>query len=153
MRVLLQRVLEARVTVDEEVTGAIGPGLLAFLGVGQGDTDALVEPLVEKVARLRIFEDGAGKMNRSLLDTSGALLVVSQFTLFADTRRGRRPSFTDAMPPPEAKRLYERFCERARALGLSVAEGRFAATMQVALVNDGPVTIWIDTATPEGRDG
>jgi D-tyrosyl-tRNA(Tyr) deacylase len=142
---VLQRVLEARVTVDGAVVGQIGPGLLVLLGVGRGDTEADVDFMAEKVPSLRIFEDEGGKMNRSLLDERGALLAVSQFTLFADTRRGRRPSFTDAMPPDEAKRLYALFCERCRAQGLEVQEGVFAADMKVALVNSGPVTITLDS--------
>lgn len=145
MRAVLQRVREASVTVDGNVTGKIGPGLLVLLGVGKGDTEADLEFMVDKIPQLRIFEDDAGKMNRSLLDTSKALLAVSQFTLFADTKKGRRPSFIDAMPPDEAKRLYALFCERCRALGLEVQEGVFAADMKVALINDGPVTICLDS--------
>jgi D-tyrosyl-tRNA(Tyr) deacylase len=147
MRAVLQRVKEASVTVDGQVTGKIGPGLLVLFGVGKGDTEADLAFMVDKIPGLRIFEDDAGKMNRSLLDTSKALLAVSQFTLFADTSKGRRPSFIDAMPPDEAKRLYALFCERCRALGLQVEEGIFAADMQVALVNDGPVTIVLDSKT------
>ncbi|MCU0695155.1 MAG: D-aminoacyl-tRNA deacylase [Myxococcaceae bacterium] len=145
MRAVLQRVKEASVTVDGQVVGAIGPGLLVLLGVGKGDTEADVDFMVDKVPGLRIFEDEAGKMNRSLVDGSKHLLAVSQFTLYADTRKGRRPSFVDAMPPDEAKRLYALFCERCRASGLTVAEGVFAADMKVALVNDGPVTIVLDS--------
>jgi len=145
VRAILQRVREASVTVDGQVTGKIGPGLLVLFGVGKGDTEADVDFMVDKIPLLRIFEDDAGKMNRSLLDTSKALLAVSQFTLFADTKKGRRPSFIDAMPPDEAKRLYALFCERCRALGLDVQEGVFAAHMHVALVNDGPVTISLDS--------
>lgn len=145
MRAVLQRVKEAKVTVDGQVTGQIGPGFLVLLGVGKGDTEADVDWMVDKVAGLRVFEDEAGKMNRSLKDTHRALLAVSQFTLFADTRKGRRPSFVDAMEPAEAKRLYELYCERSQALGLTVARGIFAAEMQVALVNDGPVTITLDS--------
>jgi D-tyrosyl-tRNA(Tyr) deacylase len=145
MRAVLQRVLEAKVVVAGEEVGKIGPGLLVLLGVGAGDTEQDVEWMVEKISMLRIFEDEAGKMNRSVLDTSKAILAVSQFTLFADTRKGRRPSFLDAMAPEEAKRLYARFCERARAVGLFVAEGVFAADMKVSLVNDGPVTICLDS--------
>lgn len=145
MRAVLQRVSEARVTVAGEVTGQIGPGLLVLIGVGAGDTEKDVDWMVEKVSLLRIFEDDAGKMNRSVLDTSKAILAVSQFTLFADTRKGRRPSFLEAMAPDEAKRLYGVFCERARKAGLTVAEGVFAADMKVALVNDGPVTISLDS--------
>lgn len=132
-------------TVDGRVTGKIGSGLLVLLGVGKGDTEADVDFMVDKIPALRIFEDGAGKMNLSLLDTSKALLAVSQFTLFADAKKGRRPSFIDAMPPEEAKRLYALFCERCRALGLEVQEGVFAAHMDVALVNDGPVTVSLDS--------
>jgi D-tyrosyl-tRNA(Tyr) deacylase len=145
MRAVLQRVKEASVSVDGQVVGAIGPGLLVLLGVGKGDTEADVDFMVDKVPGLRIFEDDAGKMNRSLFDGSKQLLAVSQFTLYADTRKGRRPSFIDAMPPDEAKRLYALFCERCRAAGLTVAEGVFAADMKVALVNDGPVTILLDS--------
>ena len=145
---MLQRVREASVAVDGAVTGQIGAGLLVLLGVGKGDTEQDVAWMVDKIPMLRIFEDDAGKMNRSLLDTSRQLLAVSQFTLFADTRKGRRPSFIDAMPPDEAKRLYAQFCERCRALGLTVAEGVFAADMKVALVNDGPVTICLDSRAP-----
>jgi len=144
MRALLQRVTEASVTVDGRVVGEIGAGLLVLLGVGKGDTDDDAAQLADKVSGLRIFEDEAGKMNRSLLDTSKAMLAVSQFTLYADTRKGRRPSFIDACEPAEAKRLYGVFCEKARALGCTVAEGVFAADMKVRLLNDGPVTIWLD---------
>ncbi|MFT3838574.1 MAG: D-aminoacyl-tRNA deacylase [Myxococcaceae bacterium] len=144
MRALLQRVTEASVTVDSKVVGEIGPGLLVLLGVGKGDTDLDAEQLADKVTGLRIFEDTAGKMNLSLLDTSKAMLAVSQFTLYADARKGRRPSFTDACEPQEAKRLYGVFCEKVRALGCTVAEGVFAADMKVRLLNDGPVTIWLD---------
>jgi D-tyrosyl-tRNA(Tyr) deacylase len=145
VRAILQRVKEASVTVDSRITGKIGPGLLVLLGVGKGDTEADVDFMVDKIPQLRIFEDDAGKMNKSLLDTSKALLAVSQFTLFADTKKGRRPSFIDAMPPDEAKRLYALFCDKCRALGLDVQEGVFAAHMDVALVNDGPVTISLDS--------
>ncbi len=138
---------EASVTVDGKVVGAIGPGLLVLLGVGKGDTEADVDFMVDKVPGLRIFEDAAGKMNLSLVDGSKAPLAVSQFTLFADTKKGRRPSFIDAMPPDEAKRLYALFCERCRAAGLTVADGIFAADMKVALINDGPVTIIMDSRT------
>ena len=148
MRAVLQRVREASVTVDGAVVGEIGPGLLVLLGVGQGDAEKDLAWMVDKIPALRIFEDEAGKMNRSLLETSRQLLVVSQFTLYADTRKGRRPSFTGAMPPEEANRLYLAFCERCAALGLTVARGVFAADMKVALVNDGPVTIVLDSAAP-----
>jgi D-tyrosyl-tRNA(Tyr) deacylase len=145
MRAVLQRVTEASVTVEGKITGQIGPGLLVLLGVGKGDTEKDLDFMVDKIPALRIFEDAAGKMNLSLMDTSKALLAVSQFTLFADTKKGRRPSFIDAMEPEEAKRLYALFCERCRALGIFVQEGVFAADMKVALVNDGPVTICLDS--------
>ncbi len=145
MRAILQRVREAKVTVDGAVTGEIGPGLLVLFGAGIGDTEEDLAFMVDKIPALRIFEDENGKMNRSLLDTSKQLLAVSQFTLYADTRKGRRPSFTGAMEPIEAKRLYALFCTQCRALGLTVAEGIFAADMKVSLVNDGPVTITLDS--------
>lgn len=145
MRAVLQRVKEASVTVDGKITGQIGEGLLVLLGVGKGDTAKDLDFMVDKIPGLRIFEDAAGKMNLSLMDTSKALLAVSQFTLFADTKKGRRPSFIDAMEPEEAKRLYLSFCEKCRARGLTVQEGVFAADMKVALVNDGPVTLWLDS--------
>ena len=145
MRAVLQRVKEASVTVDGQLVGRIGPGLLVLLGVGKDDTEADVDFMADKVPGLRIFEDEAGKMNRSLFDGSKALLAVSQFTLYADTKKGRRPSFIDAKPPDEAKRLYALFCEKCRAAGLTVAEGIFAADMKVALINDGPVTILLDS--------
>ena len=146
MRALLQRVREASVTVEGRKVGAIGPGLLVLLGVGRGDGDSEAVALAYRIAGLRIFEDAAGKMNLSLLDTHRAALVVSQFTLYADTRKGRRPSFIDAAPPEEARRLYARACEALRALGVHVEEGVFAAEMQVALINDGPVTILLEQA-------
>jgi len=146
MRAVLQRVLSAKVEVEGRVTGEIGPGLLVLLGVGKGDGEPELEWMADKISGMRIFEDEAGKMNRSLLDTSKAMLCVSQFTLYADTKKGRRPSFIDAGAPDEAKVLYAKFCERSRALGLTVAEGIFAADMKVSLVNDGPVTIWLDSA-------
>jgi D-aminoacyl-tRNA deacylase len=144
MRALLQRVTEASVTVEGQRVGAIGRGLLVLLGVGRGDGEAQAEAMADRIAGLRIFEDAAGKMNLSLLDTHRAALVVSQFTLYADTRKGRRPSFTDAAPPDEARRLYARACEALRSRGIDVQEGIFAAEMQVSLVNDGPVTLWLD---------
>ena len=146
VRALLQRVREASVTVEGRKVGAIGPGLLVLLGVGRGDGDSEAVALADRIAGLRIFEDAAGKMNLSLLDTHRAALVVSQFTLYADTRRGRRPSFIDAAPPEEARRLYARACEALRALGVHVEEGVFAAEMRVALINDGPVTILLEQA-------
>ena len=144
MRALLQRVTEASVTVEGRRVSAIGRGLVVLLGVGRGDSEAQAEALADRIAGLRIFEDAAGKMNLSLLDTHRAALVVSQFTLYADTRKGRRPSFTDAAPPDEARRLYALACQALRSRGIEVQEGIFAAEMQVALVNDGPVTIWLD---------
>jgi len=146
MRACIQRVSEARVTVAGEVTGSIGRGLLVLLGVGIHDGATEVEWLAEKLVHLRIFEDDAGKMNRSLVEAGGAMLVVSQFTLFGDARKGRRPSFTDAAPPEHAERLYNEFVARVRKLGVDVETGVFRAHMDVALVNDGPVTLWLDTA-------
>jgi D-aminoacyl-tRNA deacylase len=148
MRAVVQRVTGAQVTVEGELTGQIDAGLCVLVGVGKGDAEAEATTLADKVARLRIFEDEAGKMNKSLLDTGGALLAVSQFTLFADTSRGRRPSFVDAMEPARAEQLFECFCTAARALGVTVATGRFRTHMSVSLVNDGPVTILLDTDKP-----
>ena len=145
MRAVVQRVKEARVTVDGEVVGRIGRGLLVLLGVGVGDGDAEAASMAEKVANLRIFADEKGQMNLSVLDVAGEALVVSQFTLLGDARRGRRPSYVDAAPPEEANRLYERFVEEARRLGLRVGTGVFRAMMDVALVNEGPVTILLDS--------
>lgn len=145
MRALIQRVSEARVTVDDAMVGKIGKGLLVLLGVGKKDRELEADILVEKIVNLRIFDDDAGKMNRSTLDVHGEVLVVSQFTLFADSRRGRRPSYIDAAPPEEANRLYEYFMDRLRSNGVSVQAGRFQAMMDVELVNNGPVTIWLDT--------
>jgi D-tyrosyl-tRNA(Tyr) deacylase len=146
MRACIQRVSEAQVSVDGQVTGRIGRGLVVLLGVGQADGDAEADWLADKIAGLRIFEDDAGKMNRALGEVGGAMLVVSQFTLFGDCRRGRRPSFTSAAPPELAEHLYERFVAAVRKAGVGVATGRFREHMQVSLVNDGPVTLWIDTA-------
>ena len=146
MKALLQRVSEARVTEDDRVLGAIGPGLLVLLGVEHGDGAAEADLLARKTAALRIFEDAAGKMNRSVLDIGASALVVSQFTLAADLRRGNRPSFSAAAAPDTAELLYERFCAALREAGVPVATGRFAARMAVRLVNDGPVTIWLDSA-------
>jgi D-tyrosyl-tRNA(Tyr) deacylase len=145
MRVLIQRVSEARVTVAGSVLGEIGPGLLALLGVAKPDTAADADFLAEKILNLRVFPDDAGKMNRSLLETGGALLVVSQFTLYGDCRKGRRPSFDDAAPAEQARRLYERFVEMARRSGVRVETGVFQAHMDVALVNDGPVTLLVES--------
>ena len=145
MRALIQRVREASVTVAGQEVGRIGPGLLVLLGVGHADTEADIAYLAPKIAHLRIFEDAGGKMNLSLLDVGGGVLLVSQFTLYADTRKGRRPSFTGAAPPAQAAALVDACAAALRALGLPVAQGIFQAEMQVALVNDGPVTIWIDS--------
>ena len=145
MRALLQRVTWASVTVEGLVVGQIGQGLLILVGVGHDDGEAQVKTLADKIAHLRIFEDEQGKMNRSLLDIGGQALVVSQFTLYADARRGRRPSFTDAAPPALAEPLVERFKEMLAGYGLEVAGGVFGAYMQVELLNDGPVTIWLDS--------
>ena len=141
MKALLQRVAQARVDIAGHTVGAIGPGLLVLLCAERGDTDALAERMLAKILKLRIFSDEAGKMNRSVQDIAGGLLVVSQFTLAADASGGNRPSFTQAAPPDEGRRLYELFVERARAAHPVVATGEFAADMQVHLVNDGPVTI------------
>jgi D-aminoacyl-tRNA deacylase len=150
MRAVIQRVTEARVGVDSETVGEIGPGLLVLLGVAPADTAADAQWLAEKICALRIFEDTDGKMNRSVVDTGGGILVVSQFTLFASTRKGTRPSFNDAAKPDLAIPLYEAFNRFASAgLGRPVATGRFAALMQITLVNDGPVTLVIDTKTRE----
>jgi D-aminoacyl-tRNA deacylase len=145
MRALLQRVSQASVTVDNQIVGQISQGLLILLGVGQGDSAVQIKTLVDKIVHLRIFADDEGKMNRSLLDIGGEVLVVSQFTLYADTRRGRRPSFTNAAPPTSAEPLVEHFKEALVAHGVVVAGGIFGAHMRVALVNDGPVTIWLDS--------
>jgi D-tyrosyl-tRNA(Tyr) deacylase len=145
VRAVVQRVAEASVLVDGEVRGRIGPGLAVLLGVGVGDGPRDADYLAEKVLNLRVFPDEAGQMNRSVLDTGGGLLVVSQFTLYGDARRGRRPSYTDAAGPEDANRLYEHFVERLRPSGLAVATGVFRAMMDVALVNQGPVTILLDS--------
>ena len=145
MRALLQRVSQASVTVEEQVVGQIGQGLLLLLGVGQNDSEVQVKTLADKIAHLRIFGDDEGKMNRSLLDIGGEVLVISQFTLYANTRRGRRPSFIEAAPPALAEPLVERFKDALAAYGLTVAGGIFGAYMQVELLNDGPVTIWLDS--------
>ena len=146
MRALLQRTTGARVRVGAELVGEIGPGLVVLLGVGPDDDETTAAALARRVTELRIFDDDAGRTNLSLAGVGGAVLVVSQFTLYADTRRGRRPGFTGAAPPDLAERLYLRFAEALRALGVSVATGRFGAVMSVELVNDGPFTIWLDTA-------
>ncbi|TXD34421.1 D-tyrosyl-tRNA(Tyr) deacylase [Lujinxingia vulgaris] len=145
MRALIQRVHQARVEVDDETIGQCGRGLLVLLGCGEGDTEEDLDYVFEKVINLRIFEDEAGKMNLSLLDIGGELLVVSQFTLYADTRRGRRPSFVEAMKPEPAEAMYEDFVARARQRGITTGTGKFGAMMNVSLTNAGPVTIMIDS--------
>lgn len=145
MRILIQRVSEASVVVDEDTIGQIGNGLLVFVCAMGGDTDEQAEFLARKVANLRIFEDGQGKMNRSIQDVGGAALVVSQFTLAADTSRGNRPGFSSAASSEDGEELYQRFCEFLSNHGVPVQTGQFGADMKVELVNDGPVTIWLDT--------
>jgi D-tyrosyl-tRNA(Tyr) deacylase len=145
MRAVLQRVSRARVTVQGQTTGEIAFGLTILLGVGKNDTTAAAASMAEKVANVRIFDDPSGKMNLSLLDVKGAALVISQFTLYADARGQRRPSYMGAAPPETARALYEEFCAALRALGITVATGIFQATMSVELVNEGPVTILLDT--------
>ena len=144
MRALVQRVGWAKVEVAGEVTGAIDRGLLVYLGAGKGDGNAERAYVLQKVIGLRIFEDAMGKMNLSVEDVGGALLIVSQFTLYGDVRRGRRPSFDDAMPPAEAEKVYDAFVAEARAR-IRVETGRFRADMKVTSLNDGPVTLWIDS--------
>lgn len=144
MRAVCQRVSEARVVVSGDVAGAIGAGLCVLLGVARGDREEDAARLAGKVARLRVFEDDRGRFDRSLLDTGGAALVVSQFTLVADTAKGNRPSFGEAAPPEQAEPLYERFCDELGSLGVPVETGVFGARMRVELANDGPVTIVID---------
>jgi D-tyrosyl-tRNA(Tyr) deacylase len=146
MRAVVQRVSHAKVSVGGEVTGEIELGLLVLLGVGEGDTRSEAEYLAEKIIGLRVFDDAAGKMNLAVADASGALLVVSQFTLYGDVRRGKRPSFDAAAPPELARELYEYFVERVRGAGLRCETGRFQETMQVELVNEGPVTVLLDSA-------
>ena len=146
MRALLQRTTGAQVRVEGAVVGEVGAGLVILLGVGPEDTDAIADDLARKAAELRMFRDETGRTNLSLLDIGGGALVVSQFTLVADTRRGRRPGFTAGAAPELAERLYLRFADALRGLGVTVATGRFGAEMAVELVNDGPFTIWLDTA-------
>lgn len=145
MRALIQRVTGARVEVAGDLVGQTGPGLLILVCAMQGDAGAEADMLASKIAKLRIFKDEAGKMNRSLLDTGGGALVVSQFTLAADTSRGNRPGFSTAAPPAEGEELYLRFADALRALGPEVETGQFGADMSVSLINDGPVTIWLET--------
>jgi len=153
MRAVVQRVAQAQVEVGGAVTGEIGPGLLVLLGVGKGDQLSDAEFLADKITGLRIFADDAGKMNRSLLDTGGALLAVSQFTLYGDCRKGRRPSFDSAAPAEQARALYEHFVAVARRTGVRVETGVFQATMQVSLVNDGPVTLILESGEPSQSAG
>ena len=157
MRVVLQRVTRASVAVDGDILSEIGPGLLALVGVGRGDSPELADRLAEKVAGLRVFEDDDGKTNRSLADVDGGVLVVSQFTLYGDVRKGRRPSWIDAEDPDEAERQVERFADALASAGVRVGRGSFGAHMSVELVNDGPMTLILDTATlfrdAENREG
>jgi D-tyrosyl-tRNA(Tyr) deacylase len=148
MRALVQRVLWAKVTVGGETVGETGPGLLVLLGVTHDDAEAEADRLARKIAKLRIFADGLGKMNLSVLDKGGAALVVSQFTLYGDASGGNRPSFTAAARPEQGEALYARFCQALAGAGVPVRTGRFGAAMQVALCNDGPVTLWLDTDAP-----
>lgn len=156
MRALLQRTSGARVLVDGAVVGEIGAGLVVLLGVGPRDDDAVTDAIARRTTELRIFRDADGRTNRSLMDVAGEVLAISQFTLYADTRRGRRPGFTGAAPPDHAERLYRRYVATLEGLGVRVATGRFGAEMAVELVNDGPFTIWLDSddASPTtGADG
>jgi D-tyrosyl-tRNA(Tyr) deacylase len=145
MRAVFQRVLESSVEVDGQIVGRIGPGAMILLGVGEGDSDRDAEAMAEKVAALRVYTDDEGKMNRSVADVGGEILVVSQFTLYGDCRKGRRPSFASAAPPDEGNRLYLLFCERLRGMGFRVAQGVFGAHMKVRILNDGPVTLLLDS--------
>jgi D-aminoacyl-tRNA deacylase len=149
MRACIQRTLEAQVSVASEVIGKIGPGLVVLVGVADGDQESDAQYLAEKISQLRILGDEQGKMNRSLVDVGGEMLIVSQFTLLGDCRKGRRPSFIRAARPEIAEQLVDRFCQYVLGQGIAIATGQFAANMQVSLVNDGPVTLWIDTR--EGR--
>ena len=146
MRAVIQRVSSAQVSVDGEVVGRVGRGFLVLLGIAPDDGEAEAQYLARKIAGLRVFEDDGGKMNLALGDVGGAVLAVSQFTLYGDVRKGRRPSFVDAARPEHAEPLYQRFCRLLAAEGLAVQQGVFQAHMEIALVNDGPVTIWMDTA-------
>lgn len=147
MRVLIQRVTAGRVEVDGETVGEVGRGYVLLVGIGAGDDEAVVTKMAEKVVKLRLFNNDAGKFDRSLLDVGGGALVVSQFTLYGDARKGRRPSFIDAAPPEEASPLCDLFAEQLQTLGVSpVATGRFGADMRVDIHNDGPVTLWLDSS-------
>jgi D-tyrosyl-tRNA(Tyr) deacylase len=145
MRAVIQRVTAADVQVDHEIVGRIGTGLLVLLGIARTDEEKHADYLADKVVNLRIFEDGEGKMNRSLLETGGELLVVSQFTLLGDCQKGRRPSFVEAAPPERAEQLYEYFVDQLRLKGINVSTGQFQAKMAVSLVNDGPVTLILES--------
>ena len=145
MRLLIQRVTRAEVRVGSERLGSIGAGLVVLVGVGHGDTEGAAESLANRAVDLRIFRDDEGRTNRSLLEVGGEMLVISQFTLFADTRKGRRPSFLDAAVPGQGNALYEHFAAAVEGRGVRVVRGRFGAEMQVELVNDGPMTIWLDS--------
>jgi D-tyrosyl-tRNA(Tyr) deacylase len=145
VRLLLQRVTRASVSVDRKVVGEIGPGLLVLVGVGHADTATIAEAMAAKSVDLRIFRDTEGRTNLSLLDVGGEMLAVSQFTLFADSRKGRRPSFIDAAPPELGQSLYEEFARAVAERGIKVARGVFGAEMEVELVNDGPMTVWLDS--------
>lgn len=146
MRVLIQRVAEAAVRVEGDIIGRTGPGLMILACAMQGDDPATADRMAGRIARLRIFRDDQGRMNRSVLDTGGGALVVSQFTLAADTRSGNRPGFSAAADPETGRALYERLAQALRDLGIATETGRFGADMQVSLINDGPVTIWLDSA-------
>ncbi|NLA05284.1 MAG: D-tyrosyl-tRNA(Tyr) deacylase [Firmicutes bacterium] len=145
MRAVVQRVEKAAVSVGDETVGSTGPGLVVYLGVGRGDSAADCAYLAKKIAGLRIFEDESGRMNLSVKESAGSVLCISQFTLYGDCRKGRRPSFTAAALPEEAAALFEEFCTRLREEGLSIATGRFGASMRIAQVNDGPVTVLLDS--------
>ena len=144
MKAVVQRVTQGSVTVNQQTVGAIGHGLVVLLAVARGDSEKHAQYLAEKLVQLRIFEDGSGKMNHSLLDTGGSMLIVSQFTLLGDCRKGRRPSFADAAPPEQAEALYEHFVRKVTQMGVPTATGRFRASMQVSLINDGPVTLVLE---------
>jgi D-tyrosyl-tRNA(Tyr) deacylase len=146
VRLLLQRVRRASVRIDDAVVGEIGPGLMVLVGVGHDDTEEVATTLARRTVELRIFEDDEGRTNRSLVDVGGSVLAVSQFTLYADTRKGRRPSFLDAAPPELGERLYTTYADAIAALGVPVARGVFGADMAVELINDGPFTVWLDSA-------
>jgi D-aminoacyl-tRNA deacylase len=152
VRAVVQRVASARVEIGDEVVGAIGRGLLVYVGFGRGDGDADRAWTLRKIVGLRVFEDASGKMGKSVEDVAGALLLVSQFTLYGDLRRGRRPSFDEAMPPEDAERAYAALVSEARARGVRVETGRFRAEMKVFSLNDGPVTLWIDSAERSGSE-